>query len=79
MRYKRLLSGVQNQLKANEDNLSEYKEDFLRMNIGSLNAIMRQAESILKDLENPEVRNNLTYTAIADIVEPYKRRGSFRF
>ena len=60
MRYKRLLSGVQNQLKANEDNLSEYKEDFLRMNIGSLNAIMRQAESILKDLENPEVRNNLT-------------------
>lgn len=26
-----------------------------------------------------EVRNNLTYTAIADIVEPYKRRGSFRF
>ena len=60
MRYKRLLSGVQNQLKANEDNLSEYKEDFLRMNIGSLNAIMRQAESILKDLENPAVRNNLT-------------------
>ena len=60
MRYKRLLSGVQNQLKANDDNLSEYKEDFLRMNIGSLNAIMRQAESILKDLENPAVRNNLT-------------------
>tara|TARA_Y100000389_G_C17176188_1_gene371638 strand:- start:142 stop:552 length:411 start_codon:yes stop_codon:yes gene_type:complete len=60
MRYKRLLSGVQDQLKANEDNLSEYKEDFLRMNIGSLNAIMRQAESILKDLENPSVKNNLT-------------------
>jgi hypothetical protein len=60
MRYKRLLSGVQDQLKANEDNLSEYKEDFLRMNIGSLNAIMRQAESILKDLENPVVKDNLT-------------------
>jgi hypothetical protein len=60
MRYKRLLSGVQDQLKANEDNLSEYKEDFLRMNIGSLNAIMRQAESILKDLEDPSVKNNLT-------------------
>ena len=57
MRYKRLLSGVQDQLKANEDNLSEYKEDFLRMNIGSLNAIMRQAESILKDLEDPSVKN----------------------
>ena len=60
MRYKRLLSGIQDQLKANEDNLSEYKEDFLRMNIGSLNAIMRQAESILKDLEDPSVKNNLT-------------------
>ena len=30
------------------------------MNIGSLNAIMRQAESILKDLEDPSVKNNLT-------------------
>jgi len=60
MRYKRLLSGIQDQLKANEDNISEYKEDFLRMNIGSLNAIMRQAESILKDLEDPSVKNNLT-------------------
>ncbi len=43
-----------------QDNLSEYKKDFLEMNIGSLNAIMRKAQSILADLENPMVKNNLT-------------------
>lgn len=45
---------------ADEHSMTEYKKDFLEMNIGSLNAIMRKAQSILADLENPMVKNNLT-------------------
>lgn len=45
---------------ADENSMTEYKKDFLEMNIGSLNAIMRKAQSILADLENPMVKNNLT-------------------
>ena len=49
----KILSSVQ-------QSIEEYKKDFLEMNIGSLNAIMRKAQSILADLENPMVKNNLT-------------------
>ena len=45
---------------ADEHSMTEYKKDFLEMNIGSLNAIMRKAQSILADLENPMIKNNLT-------------------
>jgi len=45
---------------ADENSMTEYKKDFLEMNIGSLNAIMRKAQSILASLENPMVKNNLT-------------------
>ena len=48
MSYKKLLSGVEKELKTKaENNITEYKKDFLEMNIGSLNAIMRKAQSIL--------------------------------
>ena len=61
MSYKKLLSGVEEELKSKaEKNIDEYKKDFLDMNIGSLNAIMRKAQSILQDLENPMVKENLT-------------------
>ncbi len=61
MSYKKLLSGVEEKLKSKADkNIDEYKKDFLDMNIGSLNAIMRKAQSILQDLENPMVKENLT-------------------
>ena len=61
MSYKKLLSGVEEELKIKaEKDITEYKKDFLEMNIGSLNAIMRKAQSILADLENPMVKNNLT-------------------
>ena len=65
MSYKKIMSDVQDQLKANENEspemeLREYKQDFLEMNIGSLNAIMRHAQQILSSLEDPMVKENLT-------------------
>jgi|688.fasta_scaffold00642_57 hypothetical protein len=43
-----------------EMELMEYKKDFYDMNIGSLNAIMQHAKSILSSLDNPTVSENLT-------------------
>ena len=42
MSYKKLLSGVEEVLKA-EKNLTEYKKDFLEMNVGALTSIMKNA------------------------------------
>lgn len=72
--YKQLLTDVQNQLKADE--LMEYKQDFLEMNIGSLNAIMRHAQNILSSLEDPMVKENLTESWLQGkiaITEDYMR------
>ena len=65
MKKSKLLAGLEEQLLSNENEtpemeLMEYKEDFLEMNIGSLNAIMQHAQSILSSLEDPAVKNNLT-------------------
>ena len=54
------MDGVQNQLSKSQENFSEYREEFLRMNIGSLNAIARHALEILKAVEDPSIKNNLT-------------------
>lgn len=43
-----------------ETELMEYKKDFYDMSVGSLNAIMQHANSILSSLENPTVSENLT-------------------
>ena len=51
---------ISGETEADEKNLEEYKEDFLEMNVGSLNAIAKKAEAILADLENPMVKDNLT-------------------
>ena len=51
---------ISGETEADEKNLQEYKEDFLEMNVGSLNAIVKKAEAILADLENPMVKDNLT-------------------
>ena len=50
-------------------------------NGGISKAVRRVNESFNNAEDGTErpLRNNLTYTTIADIVEPYKRRGSFRF
>lgn len=71
--YKDIFQSIQNQLaekntansienETPEQELMEYKQDFLEMNIGSLIAIMRHARSILKALEEGDesVKNNLT-------------------
>ena len=59
MSYKKLLSGVEEVLKA-EKNLTEYKKDFLEMNVGALTSIMKNAEQILASLDDPKIKENLT-------------------
>ena len=79
MSYKKILTGVQDQLAANETpemELMEYKQDFLDMNIGSLNAIMNHAKSILESIEQDSVKNNLTESWLQGkiaITEDYMR------
>ena len=56
MSYKKLLSGVEEELKIKaEKDITEYKKDFLEMNIGALTSIMRNAQQILASLEDPTV------------------------
>jgi hypothetical protein len=47
-------------LKASEESLEEYKNEFLEMSVGSLNSIKKHAENILASLDNPMVKENLT-------------------
>lgn len=63
MNYKDIMHSVQSQIQANESpemELKKYKQDFLEMNIGSLNAIMRHAQQILESLDDPMIKENLT-------------------
>ena len=80
MSYKRILNNIQEQIKANDETpqeeLMEYKKDFLEMNIGSLKAIMKHAEAILMSLEDTSVKNNLTESWLQGkiaITEDYMR------
>jgi hypothetical protein len=43
-----------------EESVTEYKKDFLEMNVGALNSIMRNAQEILASIEDENVKNNLT-------------------
>lgn len=45
---------------ASEDSMDEYKEDFIQMNIGSLNAIMSKSQEIIQALSQENVKENLT-------------------
>lgn len=59
-----------------EDELSEYKEDFFEMSVGSLRAISTHAQEILNSLENPKVKENLTESWLQGkiaITEDYMR------
>lgn len=54
----------------------EYKNDFYEMSVGSLRAIMNHSHSILENLENPSVKDNLTETWLQGkiaITEDYMR------
>jgi hypothetical protein len=59
-----------------EDELTEYKEDFYEMSVGSLRAIATHANGILNSLENPRVKENLTESWLQGkiaITEDYMR------
>ena len=43
-----------------KDEMEEYKEDFFNMSVGSLTAIMMHSKAILENLDNPQVKENLT-------------------
>jgi hypothetical protein len=52
-RYEQILSQAQ-------DNLQQYKQSFYDMSVGSLNAVMHHAQNILQNLDNANVKENLT-------------------
>ena len=59
-----------------ETELMEYKSDFYNMSVGSLRAIAMNATNILNNLENPQVKENLTESWLQGkiaITEDYMR------
>lgn len=52
-RYQTILSQAQ-------DNLQQYKQSFYDMSVGSLNAVMHHTKDIIENLDNPNVKDNLT-------------------
>lgn len=59
-----------------EQEMVEYKEDFYNMSVGSLRAIMMHSSAILNNLENPQVKENLTESWLQGkiaITEDYMR------
>ena len=59
-----------------EQEMIEYKEDFYNMSVGSLRAIMMHSSAILNNLENPQVKENLTESWLQGkiaITEDYMR------
>jgi hypothetical protein len=63
-------------IKASNDNLEEYKQDFYEMNIGSLRAIVSHAQAILDSINDPKIKENLTESWLQGkiaITEDYMR------
>jgi len=59
-----------------ETELMEYKNDFYNMSVGSLRAIAMNAINVLNNLENPQVKENLTESWLQGkiaITEDYMR------
>jgi hypothetical protein len=59
-----------------ESELTEYKEDFFEMSLGSLRAIAQHSQNILDALDNPSVKENLTESWLQGkiaITEDYMR------
>jgi hypothetical protein len=48
------------EMESEEEEFQEYKNDFLGMSIGSLRSIQNHVNTILANLENPNVKENLT-------------------
>jgi len=77
-----ILCHMQNTLSRSSENetseqeLQEYKNDFLEMSLGSIKAIATHANNILQSLENPSVKENLTESWLQGkiaITEDYMR------
>jgi hypothetical protein len=76
MRHHDILHGIEQQLSAQEDSHEEYKMDFYNMSVGSVRAIMMHSKAILDNLENPQVKENLTESWLQGkiaITEDYMR------
>jgi len=59
-----------------ETEMTEYKNDFFEMSVGSLRAIAAHAQKILESLDNPSVKENLTESWLQGkiaITEDYMR------
>jgi hypothetical protein len=59
-----------------EEELEEYKQDFYNMSVGSIKAIMMHSKAILENLDNPQVKENLTESWLQGkiaITEDYMR------
>jgi len=64
------------EIESPEMEMMEYKEDFYNMSVGSLRAIMMHSSAILNNLENPQVKENLTESWLQGkiaITEDYMR------
>lgn len=81
-RLHNILQNIQHSLLASSENetpeqeLIEYKNDFLEMSIGSIKAIATHANQILQSLDNPMVKENLTESWLQGkiaITEDYMR------
>ena len=76
MRHHDILHGIEQQLSAQEDSHEEYKMDFYNMSLGSVRAIMMHSKAILDNLDNPQVKENLTESWLQGkiaITEDYMR------
>jgi hypothetical protein len=80
MSRNKILNNIQDTMdtKATESSneFIEYKEDFIKMNVGSLKTIMKSAEAILSSLDDQTVKNNLTASWLQGkiaITEDYMR------
>lgn len=69
-RYDRILNEMKTQTFSNLNNneLSEYKQDFYNMSVGSLTAIMEHSKHILESLEDPKIKENLTASHLQGMI-----------
>lgn len=69
-RYDSILNEMKIQTFSNLNNneLSEYKQDFYNMSVGSLTAIMEHSKHILESLEDSKVKENLTASHLQGMI-----------
>ena len=74
--YKDFTQVEDTEVETPEMEMKEYKNDFYNMSVGSLKAIMMHSKAILENLENPQVKENLTESWLQGkiaITEDYMR------